>query len=218
MYETYLYHHGIKGMKWGIRRFQNPDGTRTPAGKKRYGGSGSGGEVSGDYTEKKGLSDKQKKALKVGLAVVGTAAVAAGVAYAVHKSDVNLTKEMQHHYANKAKEYLGERIKNERLAKIANEDAYYAKVDRDVAFDNMRAWQNDQDNTKWRREAMTKVWTESYDRAKNDYNKSAELAKKYRDLSDKNDNMHKLYRAQSEKDKYSRVEKQAYKKWKKDQK
>lgn len=30
----YLAHHGIKGMKWGIRRFQNPDGTLTPAGKR----------------------------------------------------------------------------------------------------------------------------------------------------------------------------------------
>lgn len=32
-----LYHHGIKGQKWGIRRFQNPDGSLTPAGMKRYG-------------------------------------------------------------------------------------------------------------------------------------------------------------------------------------
>lgn len=32
----YLAHHGIKGMKWGIRRFQNPDGTLTAAGKNRY--------------------------------------------------------------------------------------------------------------------------------------------------------------------------------------
>lgn len=31
-----LYHHGVKGMKWGIRRYQNEDGSLTPAGRKRY--------------------------------------------------------------------------------------------------------------------------------------------------------------------------------------
>lgn len=33
--DTYIYHHGIKGQKWGIRRYQNKDGSLTPAGKKR---------------------------------------------------------------------------------------------------------------------------------------------------------------------------------------
>lgn len=32
-----IYHHGIKGQKWGIRRFQNEDGTLTAEGRKRYG-------------------------------------------------------------------------------------------------------------------------------------------------------------------------------------
>ena len=37
MTENELQHHGIFGMHWGIRRFQNKDGSLTPAGKKRYG-------------------------------------------------------------------------------------------------------------------------------------------------------------------------------------
>lgn len=36
MYEDTLYHHGIKGQKWGIRRYQNEDGSLTAAGQKRY--------------------------------------------------------------------------------------------------------------------------------------------------------------------------------------
>lgn len=36
-YSDELYHHGIKGQKWGVRRFQNEDGTLTSEGKKRYG-------------------------------------------------------------------------------------------------------------------------------------------------------------------------------------
>lgn len=34
---SFLCHHGIKGMKWGIRRYQNKDGSLTAAGRERYG-------------------------------------------------------------------------------------------------------------------------------------------------------------------------------------
>lgn len=36
IYESELVHHGIKGQKWGVRRYQNKDGSLTSAGKKRY--------------------------------------------------------------------------------------------------------------------------------------------------------------------------------------
>lgn len=50
-YEPYeLTHWGIKGMKWGIRRFQNKDGSLTDAGGKRYNGS--------DYQPRKSLGQK----------------------------------------------------------------------------------------------------------------------------------------------------------------
>lgn len=36
LYHSALYHHGIKGQKWGVRRFQNKNGSLTPEGKERY--------------------------------------------------------------------------------------------------------------------------------------------------------------------------------------
>lgn len=47
-----LYHWGIKGMKWGVRRYQNKDGTLTPAGKKHYGGEDADGSEKPDYAPK----------------------------------------------------------------------------------------------------------------------------------------------------------------------
>lgn len=40
-WETELYHHGIKGQKWGVRRYQNEDGSLTAEGVARYGENGS---------------------------------------------------------------------------------------------------------------------------------------------------------------------------------
>lgn len=56
-----LQHHGIKGQQWGVRRFQNEDGSLTPEGEKRYSQSltsayDTDDDYGGDYTLSKGSS------------------------------------------------------------------------------------------------------------------------------------------------------------------
>lgn len=60
MQENELYHHGIKGMRWGVRRYQNQDGSLTPAGKKRY----SPGEL-GRQPVQKGVSVKSDGSITI---------------------------------------------------------------------------------------------------------------------------------------------------------
>lgn len=52
----YLAHHGVKGQKWGVRRYQNADGTLTDAGKRRY-------KVASDGSLQK-LSRAEKRAVR----------------------------------------------------------------------------------------------------------------------------------------------------------
>ena len=59
-YEVYLAHHGIKGQKWGVRRYQNEDGTLTAAGKMHY-GVDSKGELSEKGKKKFGKDLVQQK-------------------------------------------------------------------------------------------------------------------------------------------------------------
>ena len=54
---TELFHHGIKGQKWGIRRYQNPDGSLTEAGRQRYGVESVSDIKPGSKTEKLYKSD-----------------------------------------------------------------------------------------------------------------------------------------------------------------
>ena len=62
---VYIKHHGIKGQKWGVRRFQNKDGSLTNAGERRYNKSVRQMKLEDKYV-KRGLSksDAEKKAKK----------------------------------------------------------------------------------------------------------------------------------------------------------
>lgn len=56
MNEVYLAHHGVKGQKWGVRRYQNKDGSMTREGQRRYhqGFSSKNGFIRRDFEQMNG--------------------------------------------------------------------------------------------------------------------------------------------------------------------
>jgi hypothetical protein len=62
MNKTYLVHHGIKGQRWGVRRYQNENGTLTSDGKKRYGNPREHGNSIDNKEGKKILESDYRRA------------------------------------------------------------------------------------------------------------------------------------------------------------
>lgn len=77
-----LYHHGIKGQKWGVRRFQNKNGSLTPAGKERYADDGIEKRVE--------TPEERKKRIARNVAIGAAAATAAIAAIGYMKYSKNL--------------------------------------------------------------------------------------------------------------------------------
>lgn len=103
-----LYHHGIKGQKWGVRRFQNADGSLKSAGRKRYTDGGENKQLSDE--EKAARNAKIKStAKKVAIGVGVTALVAAGTYAAVkynNKTMAEAKQIMSDAHKKKIDEYL----------------------------------------------------------------------------------------------------------------
>ena len=107
-----LYHHGIKGMKWGVRRYQNKDGSLTAAGKKRQRGWSEDAKTADDISRKsvKAMSNTELRklnertqletqyknlhpgAVKKGMRFVTTAAAFTGTALALYGNADKIVK------------------------------------------------------------------------------------------------------------------------------
>lgn len=83
-FKDYLAHHGILGMKWGIRRFRNYDGSLTNAGRKRY---DSPGNLRYKKAAKEQEARKEKRRTRAKQIAKGLAAAAltGGIGYAAYK-------------------------------------------------------------------------------------------------------------------------------------
>ena len=105
LYFRELYHHGIKGQRWGFRRFQNDDGSLTPEGIKRYGVGESTKDSSSTTNKSKHRQNLEKHYLdkgydkehaeklasgrikaEIALGVIGGVSLAAATSYAIYKA------------------------------------------------------------------------------------------------------------------------------------
>ena len=88
--ENTLEHYGIEGQKWGLRRYQNEDGTLTEAGRLRYGGKTHVSELDedelNDLHAAREYQHKKKLAIGIGLGVGAAAAITAGATWLARRS------------------------------------------------------------------------------------------------------------------------------------
>lgn len=94
MSSVYLAHHGIKGMRWGIRQWQNPDGSLTPAGRIRY---GAGAAVKAAGSAAKTVGKATGAVVKTTGKAVGSAAKTVGKAVRkkVAPTDAELDEQIE---------------------------------------------------------------------------------------------------------------------------
>lgn len=152
-----LFHHGVKGQKWGVRRYRNEDGTLTAAGKKHY------GKMSDDKLQKtlyKQVKDARQEQHN------GNWASRFGVSTTIGKN----SKEAQDKYLRDNDEYV-------------RSEKYQSAVKRAKALDRkFDRGEIDPDEYDAQYEALRKsIYRPDLDRSVRIGNKGREYAKEYLD-------------------------------------
>lgn len=137
LYESnYLEHHGIKGQRWGVRRFQNEDGSYTPEGKERY---------NRDSSSERGSSRKQGPTRFGGNVKTGRMSTTQPLANPVFvmASNMLINVAAYNHRRINAKKEIAEAKINEKKERITKDNlkhmcSTYNRKERHTIIDKMK--------------------------------------------------------------------------------